>query len=247
MLLFESIHLDILIPAFINIKSLELASFLGSFNTLLSLAVVSVSTIFCYNVITTSIKLERAAINLKPDSPEFQSFLEKNSLKKWEFLKEELKPTRTFYGGILPEMMMIKDFVVAFFIVAFVEYTEVQLALTILIFSVSSFLAIKLNPYTSKILSFTKILNELVYLLVCLTFLFYYVLRNKVEESKKYAYFGNTLISIIGAGVFLNVILGLLSVVVVMVAKCRKAKDISKVHPQAEETCEPKINSDQVE
>lgn len=180
-LLFESIHLDILIPAFINIKSLELASFLSSLNFIISLAVVSVSSAFCYNLMTASIRLERAAKHFEPSSHDYKVFIEKNNLTKWEFLKKELRPSRTFLGGILPEVMILKDFAVAFFIVAFVEYPLVQLTFTIFIFSISSYLAIKLNSYNSKILGFTKMLNELVYLVVCLTFLFYYFLSDKVE------------------------------------------------------------------
>ena len=116
-----------------------------------------------------------------------------------------------------------KDFAVALVIVMLVEYPLVQLVMAIVIFSASSYLAVKLNPFHSRILAATKILNEFVYLCVCIIFLFYHFFGSRIPEERKYSFFGYSLISVIGIGVLVNILLGLLGFVLLVVSKCRKS------------------------
>lgn len=144
---------------------------------------------------------------------------------------------------MLQELMIVKDFLVALVITLFVKFPMVQLTMTISIFLLSSFFSIKLNPFESKILAITKIMNELTYLAVCLIFLLYHFLQDPKTDSRKNQFFGYGLISVIGLGVALNILLGLLGFVMLIVEKCRKSKRVSQAKLQPESGPESKVES----
>ena len=121
-MLFEAIQLDLLIPAFINITSMKLATFLSSFNMIISLGVLAISVTFCYNITTASIQLEKIGSDQALDQDARDKQIQGKGLGKWRFLKTELKENRTLLVGIVPELMILKDGLVAFLIVVFVQY-----------------------------------------------------------------------------------------------------------------------------
>ena len=78
----------------------------------------------------------------------------------------------------------------------------------------------------------TKIVNEVVYLLVCLIFLLFHIFGLSLPEEKRDRYFGLGLISVIGFGILVNILLGLLGFILMITEKCRRRKDGAKIHPE---------------
>ena len=229
LLMFEAMLLDIIVPSFVNIKFMEIKSFLSFLNILISLTIVALSIVFLYTNMLASIHIERLRLDVKLSQEEKDVLMKKHDLCKWVFIKEDLKEQRTFFSGILVEIIMIKDFLVALFIVGFVEYPVVQLTAAILLFSGAGFLQMRYHAFRSRIVALPKILNELVYLLVCSIFLLYQIFDKKLPDDKRYNIFGFGLLCIIGAGVLLNIVCGFIGLFVMLISRCSKKNSHNQV------------------
>lgn len=94
-ILLEALHLDILVPAFVNISSLKFANFYGSFNNMLSLGVVLTSSVFCCIIVRVSFQIEKIRCDESLSVHERRQRMEVRGLNKWSFLKQELKQKRS--------------------------------------------------------------------------------------------------------------------------------------------------------
>lgn len=229
--LFEAMLLDLIIPSFMNIKQMEIESFAQFLNVIISLSLILISVVLLYSILMASISVERLRLNKELSAEQRAAATTKMGLDKWMFIKLDLKEERSFFSGILPELLLIKDFAVAFFIVSFVGQPVIQLSAAVVIFSASAFTLAKFQPFKSKLMSAPKLVNEIIYFLMSITFFIYYGTSKEMSKQKQYNIFGFGIVSIIGVGVVLNIICGFIGLFCLIKAKCEANKTRSKLSP----------------
>lgn len=153
-----------------------------------------------------------------------RNYIEQNKLQKYKFLKGDLKSSRELIGGMTTELLMLKDLLVAFFIVLFVENPLLQILPSLTLFGACFAIILKFRVFKSKILLCTHLLNEGTFTVVTLVFFLYYVAGGSMSMNARYNYFGWGLISLIIITVVLNLVLGFMSAYYTIKEVCCKKK-----------------------
>jgi hypothetical protein len=119
----QAMHLDLIMAAYINMRNLWLTPFVVWINSTISMIVWFFYLYLIVLILNKSRKIEMLKQRKESFTPKDIARIElKYDLKKWEFLKEHLKEDRTFFQGILNDLVFAKDFLVAGFIILFLEW-----------------------------------------------------------------------------------------------------------------------------
>lgn len=160
---------------------------------------------------------------------------ERNHLKEWDFLIEEIRPEVGHRQGMLQEYLLIKDYFVAFFIVMFMEYPGIQIVGTLITLGASSVIIFKSNPFKSKALFWTIFLNEIAYTIFMVIFLIILLFAEGMEFASRYKIFGYSLIGLIIASLAFNIGVGFVEMLSFIKGRCCKKKADNKVETSSEE------------
>lgn len=118
-----SIQLDLMLAVMVNIRNFWYIPFMVWINSVLSVLFLFFYVKFIYTLLNRSIKLENLRQNREELSTrQLEGILEIHGLRRWVFLKKEVKQRTSFIGGILLQLMVFKDLLVAVIIIGFVEY-----------------------------------------------------------------------------------------------------------------------------
>jgi hypothetical protein len=158
-----------------------------------------------------------------------RSYIEVNKLQKWKFLKGELVSKRTILAGMTTELLMVKELLVAFFIVMFVELPALQIVPALLLFLLAFVHVLRNKVFKSKIVYYTCLLNEATFCIVTFVFFLYYLFGGSMSMNARYNYFGWGLISLILVTVLCNVILGTVGGYYTIKELCCKKKNEKQV------------------
>jgi hypothetical protein len=120
------------------------------------------------------------------------------------------------------ELFILKDLIVAMFIVPFVDYPVLQIVPPLLIFGSAVFFVYKHKVFKSKIIYYSVLLNEITFCIITLVFLLYFLFGASMSMEQRYNYFGWGLICLIIISVLLNVILGIVSFYITIKEMCCK-------------------------
>lgn len=231
-----SIQLDLMLAVMVNIRNFWYIPFMVWINSALSVLFLFFYVKFIYTLLNRSIKLE----NLRQSREEItnrqlESILEIHDLRRWVFLKKELKQRTSFLGGILLQLMVCKDLLVAFIIIGFIEYPLAQLIPSFLLFLASVVLIIKERPFKSGLFTTLVLTNELTYLLILGVYLVYYFIGGNISITSRYNYVGYGLICLMLLSVAFNCIVGLMEVIFWIVKKCSSEKSQATIQQEKDE------------
>ena len=148
----------------------------------------------------------------------------------WKFLRDPIKKTNIgMVGGLIDQIIMVKDLLLVIWVFAFVESPYVQLIPSIAIFSASIFLLIKYKPYISKTFYLTIVVNEIVYLFVLLFYLIFLIFRNNMDFESRRKYVGYTLIFVVALAILFNIGVALFETIQAVRRYCKKKQEEKKM------------------
>lgn len=168
--------------------------------------------------------MEKIHANSTLSEEDKERFIKNNGLMKWNFLKGPFKESRAKLGGVIQEVLFFKEFMIGFFIVLFVEYPLIQLIPSILLVGTTSFLVLKLNPFKSKVLFLTILLNEISYFALLTVYLSYEFLSPNLDIKTRYNIFGYSFISLVLFSMLGNLVLGIAGTFDTLKSLCKKKK-----------------------
>jgi predicted Holliday junction resolvase-like endonuclease len=140
-----TLHIDLIIAAFINLRSFGIKSVSYYVNSIIALAVIIFYGVLIVKVFLQSFKIEKLrakiieqakAIEGKAENSQLDNESSKGTLNDqddkanklaeidnpWSFLKEHTKnDNHELLSGVIDQIMVAKDFFIAFFIIIFVN------------------------------------------------------------------------------------------------------------------------------
>ena len=224
-----AIQTDVMVASLINVKYFWIKPFILWLNSSMALVIVIFYFWFVQNLARKSYQLEKIHKNKDMTKEEKRNYIEVNKLQKYKFLKGELVSKRTVLAGMTTEILMVKELLVAFFIVMFVEHPSVQIVPVLLLFIGSFVLVLKYKVFKSKIVLYTSMLNEATFCIITFIFFLYYLFGGKMSMNARYNYFGWGLIGLILLTVLFNVILGMIGAYFTIKEICCKKKNEKQV------------------
>lgn len=120
-----AIQTDVMVASLINVKYFWIKPFILWLNSSMALIVVIFYFWFVQHLARKSYQLEKIHKNKDMSKEEKRNFIEANKLQKYKFIKGELVSKRTVIAGMTTEILMVKELLVAFFIVLFVEHPSI--------------------------------------------------------------------------------------------------------------------------
>jgi hypothetical protein len=120
-----AIQTDVMVASLINMKYFWIKPFILWVNSCLALVIVVFYFWLVQLMARRSYQLEKLHQNKDMSKEDKRNYIEVNKLGKWKFLKGELVSKRPIIAGMTTELLMVKELLVAFFIVMFVEHPAV--------------------------------------------------------------------------------------------------------------------------
>lgn len=237
--LFMAMHLDLILSALINFYSFWVTPIKYLVNSLSSLAVVVFYVIFIFFVIRQSIRLEKQRAELRvlknkireldksgQDSKSvLKEWKERKKVKdEWSFLKENIRKSgeRSFFGGMIDQIAIVKDFLVAIVIILLMKNPYWQLIPTILIYIAFIVLVIRYRHFSSKLYFATLMVNEAVYTFILCCYFVFNATKHNMTPDERRKYFGYGLIIVCGLNILYNMCVGVYELVQAIKSCCCK-------------------------
>jgi hypothetical protein len=169
--------------------------------------------------------------------------------KKWIFLREGVKTKIKFWKKFAPELTLISDLLIPFFIVIGYENPMLQIV-PIFMIKVANFVYLLNLQYENLSERYLNLINEMCFSVLLISFLIF----SSSDKSHEMSSLGWAVIVIVGGMVLSTIILGSLDVFKALKEKCSKSKktavepknesDIAKL--QAKDPENSKKNADQI-
>ena len=141
--------------------------------------------------------------------------------KKWDFLQMGVKKTLPFAPFVIA-MNVIKDFVVAPFIVLGIESVYVQvIPIILLTLLIASFVLVR-KPFEGWIENATLILNNVCYTGILIIFLL--IEKDNLGPKEKYNRLGTPCVIMIIIVLLINLIVAIITMISLVVQACKKAR-----------------------
>lgn len=243
--LFMAMHLDLILSALINVFSFWVSPLRYLVNSLAASAVVVLYLAFIFYVTRHSMRLEKKRQELREmknrireldkagkDSKALtKEWKDQKKLKDdWRFLKENVQKSgdRSFFGGIIDQIIVVKDFLVAVCIILLMKNPYWQLIPTIIIYIAFIILVIRYRAFSSKLYFATLMINEIVYTFVLCCYFTFNATKHNMTPDQRRAYFGYGLIVVCGLNILYNLCVGFYELFVAIKSCCtRKKEDIN--------------------
>lgn len=228
--LFIAIHLDTIITAFINVRNFWIKPFSYFFNSVLAFCFIGFYIYFIGTLSFQSFRLwklrNRSRLQQKKYANEKGQGYEEDP---WEFLKEQIdEKCNSLLGSLMDQILIVKDFIVAFFVVIFIENPYIQLIPSILIFLSAIILILRLKPYSSKIFFLTIIINELAYVFILASYFIYNIIKERISLKSRRAIFGYSMIIIVSLIIIFNLTSATIQVILTLKDCYQNRKKASK-------------------
>ena len=197
-----SAQIDILISAYSNIREFWLYPFKYLINSMTSLFMVFFYLWMMRKIIHRSIRLE----NYRKKYGNYKCM----KLRKWRFLKSEYKDGASGLGLYIHEVFFVRDFLMCFFLVMFLDNPLIQILPTLFFYLISLGIQIVKQPFESKIMNFLSVINQSVYVIILVIGLILKLAGDKITLKQSEDYFGYFMIVISTVIVAVNIIMGLI-------------------------------------
>lgn len=203
-------QLDLLLAAFTNLRFLQSEGFFGILNFILSSSIV----ILYFGTIVISFGKFRM-INLF-DSQTVQELTHtekyiRSGLKNWDFLKEELNPGLNGFWQYFMQFQMLKEFLISFFVIVFIQNTYLQLVPLLILFTFTIVGLLVKKPFSKKLDNLFMAFVELMYFIIFGLFLVLHVKRDTLDPETKFKLYGYGICAIVAIVIISHLVLGIYS------------------------------------
>ena len=112
-------------------------------------------------------------------------------------MREDISPETSFYGGMINELYMLRDFLTSILVLAFMDVPKMQFLPLVPLYLYFAWFVYKNKPFKSKFANKLHVLNQLCTALLLIVFLALDLLAKKLTESLKYNMVGSLMIFVI--------------------------------------------------
>lgn len=224
-----AIQTDVIVAALINLKYFWITPFILWINSCIAFVIFTFYLWFVQHMLRKSYTIEVLRKNKEMSREEKKQKIEELGLAKYRFVKGDLESKRTVLAGMTNELLILKDLLVAMFIVLFVNYPIFQILPPLAMFGTAVIFIFKNKVFKNKLVYYTILLNELTFCVITLVFFLYYMFGGSMSMSARYNFFGWGLISLILITVVLNMIIGIASFYITIKELCCKKKNEKQV------------------
>lgn len=214
----NSVLMDVVMPAFMNLNFLEFSSVNQILHHTVSVILIACYFYLIYKLLSIMISLELRKKD-KIDSVHINS-----KFKNWLFLRIHIKESSSLLPRFVPETYLIHDFLLCLFLVNFHSNAKVQI-LSLMIMKIYQFLNLCQFPMKEALDQIMLLVNEFFFTCVLAFFLY---LSGKEESEVDFEKVGTIIIGIYIVFLVFNCLIGFCSVWGMIKESC-KSKKLEKV------------------
>jgi hypothetical protein len=211
-----ALHMDLNMASSINLRNFWVLPFPLFAGSMIALVVIVAYGYLIRKLLSNSIRLERKLQRLKKITNETETHSRNRPLAKkdspsskekdiqrkldpicevlkkeieedqYGFLKENRHEDSTFIGGIINEIILCRDYIVAINILLFLEYPVLQMLPSIGLFLGVFYLLLKNKAYNSKLMYYTVLLNESSYTVFFFLYFVFHLVQDSMTEKSRY-------------------------------------------------------------
>lgn len=230
--LIESIQLDIYINSFLAFESIESNTLIAGINFAFSciFVIAGIFTAFMlFHFVSKAAKIYVYPMDCDNDY--------KRMYKKYDFLFEEFN-VENFYGRNYRAMCMIKDPLIALFMVKSHDSPFFQILMVLVVLITFTFLDFSYSPYKKQILNQMEIFKGVIYILACSGFLILSLIQENWDKKAQFNYIGYPVIGVISILILGNIGYGIYDIGknIKEIFKKKKKKEEEEKKPDLEDS-----------
>ena len=146
------------------------------------------------------------------------------NISRWVFLIERLKKNQSFLAKNFRVILFIKDTVICFFVMMFLEVPFLQIVPVVMYYWFLLAVAYKNQPFEYSTINLMVNTSESLNCLIMMLFFVMFLFQGKMDEKLKYEYIGNLVILLIFIGILFYIIFGIIK----SVMSYRQMKELKK-------------------
>lgn len=176
------------------------------------------------------------------DDPEFlsrsphyqktQVAFDNSEIEGYAFMREDISPETTFYGGMINEFYTLRDLATCILVLAFMDVPKMQVLLLVPVYFYFAWFVWKRNPFRSKIVNKLHVLNDLCSAVLLLGFSILDLLGEKLTERLKYNLIGSLMIFVIIVMMISNIATGCGMLVIELIKWCKQENEEKKLEAE---------------
>lgn len=214
------VQIDMLLYIFINIRSASWTPFHLFWNSLLTVLLLAGIITF---TLFMAVKL-RKMDEIDLDDEEIVRSGKYENISRWVFLIERLKKNQSFLAKNFRVILFIKDTVICFFVMMFLEVPFLQIVPVVMYYWFLLAVAYKNQPFEYSTINLMVNTSESLNCLIMMLFFVMFLFQGKMDEKLKYEYIGNLVILLIFIGILFYIIFGIIK----SVMSYRQMKELKK-------------------